>query len=139
MATDILGVNYVDTFIEVAPDSRAVAAVVPPERATPSVAQRQFEMISAAPYTLTSEDVIFTVHAERAGIPESVRAQARAAYFAVGRACLRSSPLAKTYGWGIHADAEARLALVPLGSAEYERLATADDVVHLRAMRSSRG
>ena len=134
-----IGVNYVETFIEVAPDTRAVAAVVPPARAITSVALRQFELISESPYSLTSEDVIFTVYAERAGIPQDDWAQARAAYFSVGRACLRSSPLPKAYGWGIHADSEARVALVPLGSPEYERLATADDVVHLAAMRSARG
>ncbi len=131
------GVEYVDTFLQVAPDTTAVAAVVPPERATPSVARRQFELISAAPYTLTSADVIFMVHAERSGIPVDDQA-AREAYFSVGRACLRSSPLPKTYGWGIHADAQARLALIALGSAEYQRLAAADDVRHLPAMRSSR-
>ncbi len=131
------GVDDVDTFIEVAPDTKAVAALVPPERATPSVARRQFELISAAPHTLTSADVIFTVHAERSGIPVDDRA-AREEYFSVGRACLRSSPLPKTYGWGLHADAHARLALVPLGSEEYRRLAVADDVQHLPAMRSSR-
>lgn len=134
-----MGVNYTDAFIEVSPDTRATAPLEPPVRSSPSVARRQYELLSAEPYRWTSEDVIFTVHAERAGIPGDDREAARQAYFAVGRACLRTSPLVRTYGWGLHADAEARLALVALGSPEYSRLAADLGLEHLRGMRSSRG
>ncbi len=136
--------NYRNAFIAVAPDTKAGEAAVPPSRAEPSVAERTFRMIADAPYRYTSDDVIFTVHADRAGIPEADRAAARADYYSVGRACLRSSPLGKTYGWGVHADDDGRVALYGLGTPEYERLASGralegdEPVVVMQAMRSTR-
>jgi hypothetical protein len=132
--------NYVDTFIEIADDSPITTAQVPPVKGDKqTIANAQFDMISEAPYRYTSDDVIFTVHADRAGIPDADRAAERETYFSKGQACLRSSPLAKRYGWGIHHDAEGRVALVPAGSDEYRRLATDPDVRHVKAMRTKRG
>ncbi|MEV6305564.1 DUF6157 family protein [Actinoplanes sp. NPDC051861] len=135
--------NYVNTFIEVAEDTAAAAATVPPERATPSVAELTFRMIADAPYRHTSDDVVFGVWARRRGVPEADRTAARETFFAKGQPCLRSSDLGKRYGWGIHADAEGRVALVALGSPEYATLAAgrAPDgttVTVTRAMRSRR-
>ncbi len=136
--------NYRDTFLTVAPDTRAVAGVEPPLSGTgPSVARLTFEMIAEHPYVHTSDEVIFTVYAERAGIPELERPAARAEYFSKGRPCLRSSALGKTYGWGVHSDADCRVALYALGTPEYERLASGiapegTEVAVKPAMRSSR-
>lgn len=130
--------NYVDTLIEIAEDCPAGSAVIPPERSSPTIARRQFELLAEDPYRHTSDDVIFTVHADRAGIPEADRPAARERFFAKGQPCLRTSPLARRYGWGIHHDAEGRVALVPAGSPEYERLAADPGVTRLRAMRSRR-
>jgi hypothetical protein len=130
--------NYIDTFIEVADDSPAEHGQEPPAKADPTIAQLHFELIAAHPYRLTSDDVLFETHARRAGIPDSERAAAREAFFAKGQACLRSSPLTKRYGWGIHSDAEGRVALVPRESAEYARLAADPAVAHTRGMRSRR-
>jgi hypothetical protein len=135
--------NYQDTFIQVAEDCPAASATVPPARPTPSVAERTFRMIADAPYRHTSDDVIFTVWADRNDVPEADRPAARAEFFAKGQPCLRSSDLGKRYGWGIHADAQGRVALVPVGSAEYTRLAgghapDGKPVTVTRAMRSRR-
>lgn len=131
--------NYFDTFIEIAPDSAAEEAVVPPVRATPSVAELTYRMIADNPYRHTSDDVIFTVWADRRGIPEDAREQARAEFFSKGQPCLRSSDLGKRYGWGVHSDTSGRVALVPLGSVEYARYASgAEEVTVLKAMRSKR-
>lgn len=135
--------NYVNTFIQVAEDCPAASATVPPQRATPSVAELTFRMIAEAPYRHTSDDVIFTVWADRRGVPEASRAAARQEFFAKGQPCLRASDLGRRYGWGIHNDADGRVALIPVGSTEYARLAAghAPDgtpVTVTRAMRSSR-
>lgn len=130
--------NYFDTFIEVADDSPTDHAVEPPHREQPTVAELHYELISANPYAFTSDDVLFETFARRSGIADADRDAARAQLFSKGQACLRSSPLGKRYGWGIHHDAEGRVALYPRESAEYQRLAQADDVAHTRAMRSSR-
>jgi hypothetical protein len=132
--------NYYNTFIEIAEDSPAGAAEIPPHREgqPPTVARLHFDLAAEAPYSRTSDDVIFTTHATRAGISDDDLAAAREQFFSKGQACLRASPLAKRYGWGIHHDAEGRVALVPAGSEEYERLAADPGVTHLKAMRSKR-
>ena len=131
--------NYYDTFIAIAPDCPVASAEVPTARGgRPTVAQLQYELIAAHPHELTSDDVLFAVYAERQGIPESERAVERERFFARDQACLRSSPLGKRYGWGLHHDAQGRVALVPVGSEEYRRLETDPALAQTRAMRSKR-
>ncbi len=139
-------VDYVDTFIAVAEDCPAEAGTAPPPgRGDPSVAARTYQLIAAAPYRLTSGDVLFTVHADRAGIPEAERAAARREFYARSQACLRSSPLGKRYGWGIHADGQGRVALVARESPEYAEFvegrrttSSGEPVRVVRAMRNAR-
>ena len=95
-------------------------------------------MIANAPYVYTSDDVIFGVWADRKGIPEADRDAARAEFFSKGQACLRASDLGKKYGWGVHHDAEGRIALYGVESESYRRLLDDPDVQVTRAMRSSR-
>jgi len=130
--------NYTGTFIQVADDCPVETAETPPVGKAPTVAALQHTLIAAHPYELTSDDVLFEVHAIRQGIPDEARTTARAQFFAKDQACLRSSPLGKRYGWGIHHDADGRVALVPLGSDEYRSLAADPSVRQLKAMRSKR-
>jgi hypothetical protein len=147
-------VNYRNAFIVVAPDCPVAAAEVPaPEhRGRPSVAAIHFEMIHEHPYRFTQEDVQFAAFVRRVGAgtpddPEPVDdgervalAAQRAAYLARPLACLRSSPLGKRYGWGLHFNADGAVAAYSVGSPEYERYASGDDgrVTVLTAMRSTR-
>ncbi len=136
-------VDYVNTFILVAGDTSASHRAEPPLREShPSIPARQFAMIHDHPYRYTSGEVIFEVHADRAGIPHSQREAARDEYFSTGRPCLRASDLAKKYGWGIHCDDQGRLALVGMETPEYaafvERATANTDLTAVKAMRSSR-
>lgn len=134
-----MGVNYVDTLIAIAPDSPVAESVVPPRNdVKPTIAAEQYRLLANRPYELTSEDVIFTVHADKQGIPEGDRQAAREEYFAGPRACLRTSPLAKKFGWGLHSDAEGRLALIPAESDRYRELQDDPGTNVVNAMRSSR-
>lgn len=131
--------NYTGTFIQVAEDCPVVVAEEPPAREkAPTVVALQYALITERPYELTSDDVLFEVHATRQAIPAEARGTAREAFFAKSQACLRSSPLGRRYGWGIHHDADSRVALVPLGSDEYRALASDPSLKQLKAMRSSR-
>jgi hypothetical protein len=109
------------------------------------VASATFEMVADRPYAFRSSDVIFAVWADRRDIPPAERAAAWAEFYSKGQACLRGSDLGKRYGWGIHCDADGRIALYAVGSAEYEAFAAGmspldDKEVTVRpAMRSSRG
>jgi hypothetical protein len=131
--------NYASTFIQVAEDCPISSAEQPPTGSTsPTVAALQYALIDAHPYEFTSDDVLFEVHATRRSIPAADRAAAREEFFAKDQACLRSSPLGKRYGWGIHHDSDGRVALVPLGSPECDALAGDPAVEQRRAMRSKR-
>lgn len=133
-----MSTNYLDTFIEVAPDSGASASETPPVRPTPSIAELQYRLLTENPYTLTSDELLFEVHAIRTGVAEADRDAARAAFLAKDQACLRASPIGKRYGWGTHHDSEGRVGLVALGTPEYDRLAADSAIAHREAMRSSR-
>ncbi|MEX0966292.1 MAG: DUF6157 family protein [Bacteroidia bacterium] len=132
--------NYHNTFIKVAEDCPVTAAEVPPQKSDKkTIANLQFEMINDAPYQYTSDDVIFEIHAKRKGVSKAALASARQEFFSCGQACLRTSPLARRYGWGIHSDASGKVALYPLGSAEYNRFANDETLKQVMAMRSTRG
>lgn len=130
--------NYFSTFITIAPDSAAVDGTIPPTTRTPTVASLQYALLSARPYELTSDDLLFEVHATRAGTPDEERESERESFFAKDQACLRASPLAKRYGWGFHHDEHGRVALVAVGTPLYDELSQAADLTRRSAMRSSR-
>jgi len=130
--------NYSDTFIQVAEDCPVQQAAAPPERPSPTVARLQFELLRAEPYAMTSDDLLFAVHALRKDIAAQDRDQARTEFFARSQACLRASPLPQRYGWGIHHDAEGRIALVAAGTEDYRRFVEDEHLAQVRAMRSSR-
>lgn len=116
-------VDYTDTFITVAPDSTATGGVGPaPKGDAPTVASATFDLVSQQPYRYRSSDVIFAVWADRQGIPEDERRGARIEFFEKPRACLRASDLGKKFGWGVHADEHARIAVYPVDSPAYQAL-----------------
>ncbi|CCG01222.1 DUF6157 family protein [Blastococcus saxobsidens] len=135
--------GYENTFIAVATDCRATTGEVPPERAAgPTVAGTQYAMLAARPGGWTQEEVLLASSPAvrgRTGVDDDELARLREEYFAQPRACLRASPLPKTYGWGLHYDAEGRITLHAVDSPEYARLAGDPALTQLRAMRSSRG
>lgn len=129
--------NYTNTFIEVSEDCRAEHGEEPPIAEQLSIAALHYRLLSEAPYSRTSDDVLFETHALRKGI-DPTDAAARAEFFSRGQPCLRASPVSKRYGWGTHHDAEGRVALIPRDSEEYARLAADPALAHTKAMRSSR-
>ena len=136
--------NYHDTFIRVAPDCPVSEAVVPTgRREENSIPQIEYELLSENPYTLTQEELLFAVHARRQGIGEGDLKARRPAlweeFFGKPHACLRASMLPKKYGWGLHFDAEGRIALVAMESKAYKMLAEGKGVATvLTAMRNKR-
>jgi len=136
--------NTGNTFIGVADDCPARSGQIPPERSgKPTVATLQYAMIKTNPYSYTSDDIVFaTSAAGRAlGIEarHAERQEARDQFFSRGQACLRASALGKTYGWGVHSDAQGRVAIFAVDSPEYRRLAADPGLKHVKAMRSKRG
>lgn len=137
------GPEYHDLFIAVAEDCPTTSAVVPtPFRGRETVATIQYDLLATEPYRWRQSDVLFRTWATQQGLhldeADDAGAPERAEYFATSRACLRSSPLGKKYGWGIHFDADGRAALYGVGSPEYEALTAGDGPKVVRAMRSRR-
>ena len=135
--------GYANTFISVAEDCRATTGEVPPGRGTgPTVAGVQHAMLAGEPGRWTQEDVLIASAPGvrgRTDLAPGELERLTAEYFAEPRACLRASPLGKTYGWGLHYDAEGRITLHAVGSESYQRLAADPELTQLRAMRSKRG
>lgn len=131
--------NYFNTLIEVAEDCPVKVAEIPPQKNDEkTIALLQYSMIHEQPYVYTSDDVIFTVYSERQAIPKKELAAQREKFFSKGQPCLRSSPLPKRYGWGVHSNEDGKLALVAVESEAYKKLATDKTVKQIKAMRSRR-
>lgn len=128
--------NYANTFIAVSPDSSATAGDMSPKPG--SIAAIQLELLQGKPYGLTSDDLLFEVHARRNDLAKADRVEARAAFFGKSQACLRASPLVKKYGWGLHHDADGRVAVVPVESDAYANLKARTDLKQTVGMRSAR-
>lgn len=131
--------NYYDTFIEISEDCPVATAEVPPEKPNnKTVANLQHDMLANNPYKYTSDDVLFRVHAVRNNIADKDIAAEREKFFSKGQPCFRSSPLTKRYGWGVHSDAKGRLAIYAAGSLDYKKLASDENLTHVKAMRSKK-
>lgn len=132
--------NYFNTFIAVAEDCPVTTAAIPPDKGgTKTVAGWQFDIIYNNPYQFTSDDVLFKIHALRNNIAAKDMAKERENFFSKGQACLRSSPLGKRYGWGIHCNEEGKVALYAMESEEYKKLVKDKKLAQKKAMRSKRG
>lgn len=131
--------NYTNTFISVAEDCPVSKAEIPPQKGDEkTVANLQFDMVYDNPYKYTSDELIFDIHAKRKGIGKAELNAEQETFFSKGQPCLRSSPLAKRYGWGIHHDDKSRVAIYPIESKEYKQLSTDKSTAQTKAMRSSR-
>ncbi len=133
--------NYINTFITVAPDCPATEGVVPPGRGgTRSIPRIEYELLSCRPYHYTQEELQFAVYLEREGLaPTGKERQALwDAFFSKPRACLRTSALLKKYGWGLHFDEQGKIALVAVNTAEYRKFQTSKTLKVLAAARSSK-
>lgn len=137
-----MDMDYYDTFIAVADDCPVTASVTPtaPGGKT-TVAALQYDMLAGHPYELTQPDVLFESWRRRQDLDDASRdeiAELREEFFSKPRACLRSSPLPKKFGFGLSFDGDGRVALVPMESREYDEHQARPGVKVLKALRSSR-
>ncbi|MCB0641633.1 MAG: hypothetical protein KDC44_08335 [Phaeodactylibacter sp.] len=131
--------NYYNAFIEIAEDSPVQAGEMPPQKGEQkSVANQQFEMLYDHPYEYTSDEVLFGVFAIRKEFPDGELDAQREHYFSKGQACFRASPLTKRYGWGIHSNAEGKIAMYGAETDEYQQFLADDSIKKVKAMRSKR-
>ncbi|OFX51007.1 MAG: hypothetical protein A2046_06170 [Bacteroidetes bacterium GWA2_30_7] len=131
--------NYFNTFIEIADDCPVTKAEIPPIKGDKkTVANLQYDLISANPYKYTSDEIIFQVHTDKNDIMDCELEIERNMFFSKGQPCFRSSPLAKRYGWGIHSNSEGKIAIFAFDSDEYSKLLKDSSLKILKAMRSKK-
>ncbi|RZK42787.1 MAG: hypothetical protein EOO90_05540 [Pedobacter sp.] len=131
--------NYYDTFIAIADDCPVNSAEIPLIKGDKkTIANMQFELISKHPYQFTSDDILFSVFAERNQLIESEYETERKNFFSKGQACLRTSPLAKRYGWGIHHNSKGQVALIGAETEAYQQLSKDENLRLFKAMRSNK-
>lgn len=139
MVSKVHTTNDFNAFIEVAEDCPVKKAQTPPQKeAGKTAATIQYEMLEGHPYEYTSDDALFAVHAEKNALAKKDLVKERAAFFLKGQPCFRASPLPKRYGWGVHSDAQGRIAIYPMESSMYQKLAKDKKLKHVKAMRSAR-
>lgn len=130
--------NYYNTFIAVADDCPAEVAEIPPQKgAEKTVARLQFELIKENPYKCTSDDVLFRVFAIKNKINNRAYEAERERFFSKGQPCFRSSPLPKRYGWGVHSNAEGKMAVYAVESAEYKKFEKDKSLKHVKALQNA--
>ncbi len=131
--------NYKNTFIAVADDCPVSSAEIPPVKANKlTVANLQFDMLIKNPYQYTSDDVVFNVFATKNEITKSNYKTARTDFFSKGQPCMRCSPLTKRYGWAVHCNNDNKMALIPLGTKEYDVLLNDKTLQVVKAMKSKK-
>ena len=122
--------NYRNALITVSTDCPVSIATAPIKLGT--IADMQFRLLSEAPYALTSDELFLAIENKRKG-PVTFEA-----FFSTPKACLRTSPLVKKYGYGLHHNAEGRVALVAMESEEYISLLTNTAIEKCPGMRNAR-
>ncbi|HMY59523.1 MAG TPA: DUF6157 family protein [Pseudomonadota bacterium] len=132
-----------NTFVLCAEDCPVDHAVVPQEKSgKPTVASLEHQLLSQTPYHYTRDDLLVEVALRKQGLSaperEAQREALRTELLRRPQACMRASPLPKSYGFGVHYDGEGRLAIYEKGSPDYARLAAASDVTVVKAMRNRR-
>lgn len=134
--------TYIDTFIQIAPDSTATAAVIPENnRPKKTLHLIQYELLMEKPYHYTHEDLVFAVYVirqefsneELAGQSDKIRED----LLKKEHPCMRASALTKKYGWGAHHNQDGKIAIYPMESEMYKTLSKTAPK-NLFAMRTSR-
>jgi len=131
--------NYYDTFIEIAEDTKVSCGTKPPFKTDKkTIAELQYELLVDNPYKFTSDDIFFQVYADRNDLTKVEYKKARQQFFSKGQPCFRSSPLTKTYGFGVHADSNGKVAIFGMETEQYEKFLSDPKIKKVKAMRTTK-
>ena len=93
----------------------------------------EFDLLTNSPYALDHKALTYAVHKSQKG----AAALSVADFHSKGQPCMRASALTKRYGWGVHYNADGKIAIYPAGSDEYAAHKRQAHKV-LKAMRNKR-
>jgi hypothetical protein len=134
----VYSTNYFNTFIEVAEDTKVNCGTKPPIKDKKTVAEMQYDLIAKNQYVYTSDDILFQVFADKNDLTDAEYRQAREQFFSKGQPCFRTSPLTKTYGFGIHSDSNGKVALYGMETEEYQKFLADTKIKKLKAIKSGK-
>ena len=127
-----------NSFVVIADDSRATMATIPPLKEPRSLARMHYDLLIEHPYEYDIDSFNFEIFCQRNQIAPQDRDAHRAAFFSKGHPCMRASPLTKSHGFGAHYNSAGKIAIYPVDSRAYDKLAR-DPVNRVdMAMRSKR-
>jgi hypothetical protein len=95
-------------------------------------------LVANNPYKYSSDDVFFQVFAERNDLTEKEYEKAREKFFSNGQPCFRASPLAKTYGFGVHSNSEGKVAIFGMETESYDQFLHDGSIKKVKAMKSKK-
>lgn len=131
--------TFLNTFIRIAADCPESAGIEPPVRGGKKpVHLIHLELLRDRPYHFNHEQLLVEGELRREPNSGETRKEIQARLRAKPLPCLRTSQLAKRYGWGLHFDADGKIAAYPAGSADYKKMAADRDIDQVPAMRSKR-
>jgi hypothetical protein len=131
--------NYYNTFIIVSDDCPIGKSEAPPIKTDQKTAANiHFDMISKKPYQYDSDEVVFEVFAHKNDLTAKEKPKAREAFYSKGQPCLRTSALGKRYGWGIHYNAEGKMAVYGIESKEYQAFSKDKNLKIIKAINNTR-
>lgn len=136
---DLHSTNYRNTFILVADDCPVQVGEIPPRRGNKiTIARTLYEILNNNPYQFTSDEVLFAVYSKRKDRKEIDLEKERIMFLSKGQPCFRSSPLTKRYGWGIHCDENAKIAICGVETDKYKYFSSNQSLSIVKAMNSKR-
>lgn len=132
-----------NTFVSVAEDCKAEAGTIPKPKkdGKQTVAEVHYRMLVEEPYQHTQEEILFqssNLMRNTSGLTKEEKADLRAEFLSKSQACLRASPMGKSYGWGIHFDDQGRAAAYGRETAEYKELINNYLLEQTKAMRTKK-
>nr|WP_199000286.1 DUF6157 family protein [Flavobacterium sp. ASV13] len=130
--------NYYNTFIEAAEDTKVDCGNKPPAKDKKTVAEMQYNLISQNPYKYTSDEILFQIFADRNDLTKTEYTKSKEDFFSKGQPCFRASPLTKNYGFGIHNNAEGKIALFGIETEEYQKFLANTEIKKVKAMKSKK-
>lgn len=119
--------HWTNMVVVVAPDCPVYEGVEPVSKRDSKPAHViQYELLSENPYRYTFEEQLFEVFLRHKGYPADMaveeREQIREELLSKSHPCMRASMLPKKYGWGVHYNAEGKIALYGMETEAYQNL-----------------
>lgn len=137
--------HITDTFVRVAEDCPIEIGMAPVStRTLPPVHVIQYQLLSTEPYKYNLEELIYEVHVRHKQIPQEEQVTRKeeiwAELFSKNHPCMRASMLPKRFGWGVHYNAEGKIAIYAKESPEYDQfiMGEGEMLKLVYAMRSKR-